>query len=102
MNKKRSKNNNKDQRRSKDTKWVRPKGYYCRYERERGGGDKRIRTKIKALLTLLNDTYELRSATGKRMISYLICLVDRVSRPLVPPARLVHRITPRLTALDVG
>ena len=67
MNKKRNKNknNSKDQRRSKDTKWVRPKGHYCRYERERGGEDKRICTRIKALLTLLNDTYELRSATWK-------------------------------------
>ena len=100
MNRKRNKNNSKDQRRSRDTKWVRPKGYYCRYERR--GEDKRIRTRIKALLTLLNDTYELRSATGKRMIPYLICLVDRVSRPLVSSARLVHRITPRFTALDVG
>ena len=27
MNKKRSKDNSKDQRRSKDAKWVRPKGY---------------------------------------------------------------------------
>ena len=42
MNKKHSKNNSKDQRRSKDTKWVRPKGYYCRYERERRGEGKRI------------------------------------------------------------
>ena len=45
MNKKHSKNNSKDQRRSKDTKWVRPKGYYCRYERERRGEGKRIRTR---------------------------------------------------------
>ena len=37
INKKHSKNNSKDQRRSKDTKWVRPKRYYCRYERERRG-----------------------------------------------------------------
>ena len=35
MNKKHNRNS-KDQRRSKDAKWVRPKGYYCRYERERG------------------------------------------------------------------
>ena len=77
MNKKHSKNNSKDQRRSKDTKWVRPKGYYCRYERERRGEGKRIRTRTKALLTLLNDIYEPRSATEKRTISYLACLVDK-------------------------
>ena len=38
MNKKHSKDNSKDQRRNRDAKWVRPKGYYCRYERERRGG----------------------------------------------------------------
>ena len=80
MNKKRSKNNSKDQRRSKDTKWVRPKGYYCRYERERRGEGKRIQIRTKALLTLLNDIYEPRSATEKRMISYLACLVDKEFR----------------------
>ena len=80
MNKKRSKDNSKDQRRSKDAKWVRPKGYYCRYERGRRGEGKRIRLRTKALLTLLNDIYEPRSATGKRMISYLACLVDKEFR----------------------
>ena len=35
MNKKHSRNNSKDQRRSRNAKWIRPKGYYCRYERER-------------------------------------------------------------------
>ena len=80
MNKKRSKNNSKDQRRSKDTKWIRPKGYYCRYERERRGEGKRIQIRTKALLTLLNDIYEPRSATEKRMISYLACLVDKEFR----------------------
>ena len=58
----------------------RSKGYYCRYERERRGEGKRIRTRTKALLTLLNDTYEPRSATEKRMISYLACLVDKEFR----------------------
>ena len=80
MNKKHSRNNSKDQGRSKDTKWIRPKGYYCRYERERRREGKRIRTRTKALLTLLNDIYEPRSATGKRMISYLACLVDKEFR----------------------
>ena len=81
MNKKHSKNNSKDQRRSKDTKWIRPKGYYCRYERERGGGEgKRIQIRAKVLLALLNDIYEPRSATEKRMISYLACLVDKEFR----------------------
>ena len=80
MNKKHSKSNSKDQRRSKDTRWVRPKGYYCRYERERRGEGKRIRTRTKALLTLLNDIYEPRSAIEKRMISYLACLVDKEFR----------------------
>ena len=77
MNKKRSKNNSRNHRRSRDAKWVRPKGYYCRYERERRGEGKRIHTRTKALLTLLNDIYEPRSATEKRMISYLACLVDK-------------------------
>ena len=45
MNKKHNRNNSKDQRRSRDTKWVRPKGYYCRYERERRGEGKRIHTR---------------------------------------------------------
>ena len=80
MNKKHSKNNSRDQRRSKDTKWIRPKGYYCRYERERRGEDKRIRTRANAPLTLLNDIYEPRSATEKRMILYLACLVDKEFR----------------------
>ena len=57
MNKKHNRNNSKDQRRSRDAKWVRPKGYYCRYERERRGEGKRIHTRTKALLTLLNDIY---------------------------------------------
>ena len=77
MNKKHSKNNSKDQRRSRYAKWIRPKGYYCRYERERRGEGKRIRTRTKALLTLLNDIYEPRSVTEKRTISYLACLVDK-------------------------
>ena len=76
MNKKHS----KDQRSSKDTKWIRPKGYYCRYERERRGEGKRIRTGTRALLTLLNDIYEPRSATEKHMIPYLACLVDKEFR----------------------
>ena len=80
MSKKHSKNNSRDQRRSKDTKWIRPKGYYCRYERERRGEDKRIRTRAKAPFTLPNDIYEPRSATEKRMISYLACLVDKEFR----------------------
>ena len=80
MSKKHSKNNSRDQRRSKDTKWIRPKGYYCRYERERRGEDKRIRTRANAPLTLLNDIYEPRSATEKRMILYLACLVDKEFR----------------------
>ena len=80
MNKKHSKNNSKDQRRSRDAKWIRPKGYYCRYERERRGEGKRIRTRTKALLTLLNDIYEPRSTTKKCMISYLACLVDKKFR----------------------
>ena len=79
MNKKHNRNS-KDQRRSKDAKWVRPKGYYCRYERERRGEGKRIHIRTKALLTLLNDIYEPRSATEKRMISYLACLVDKEFR----------------------
>ena len=33
--------------------------------------------RTKALLTLLNDIYEPRSATEKRTISYLACLVDK-------------------------
>ena len=80
MNKKHSRNNSKDQRRSRYAKWIRPKGYYCRYERERRGEGKRIRTRTKALLTLLNDIYEPRSAAEKRMISYLACLVDKEFR----------------------
>ena len=80
MNKKHSKNNSKDQRHSKDTKWIRLQGYYCRYERERRGESKRIQIRTKALLTLLNDIYEPRSATEKRMISYLACLVDKEFR----------------------
>ena len=80
MNKKHNRNNSKDQRRSKDTKWVRPKGYYCRYEKERRGEGKRIQIRTKALLTLLNNIYDPRSATEKRMISYLACLVDKEFR----------------------
>ena len=77
MNKKHSKNNSRDQRRSRDAKWGRPKGYYCRYERERRGEGKRIQIRTKALLTPLNDIYEPRPATEKRMISYMACLVDK-------------------------
>ena len=76
MNKKHSKN----QRRSKNTKWIRPKGYYCRYERERRGEGKRIQIRTKAPLALLNGIYEPRPATEKRMISYLACLVDKEFR----------------------
>ena len=80
MNKKHGKSNSKDQRRSKDTKWVRPKRYYCKYERERRGEGKRIQIRTKTLLTLLNDIYEPQSATEKRMISYLAYLVDKEFR----------------------
>ena len=80
MSKKHSKNNSKDQRCSKDTKWIRPKGYYCRYERERRGEGKRIQIRTKALLTLLSDICEPLSVTEKRMISYLTCLVDKEFR----------------------
>ena len=80
MNKKHSKNNSKDQRSGKGTKWIRPRGYYCRYERERREEGKRTRTRTKALLTLLNDIYEPQSATEKRMIPYLACLVDKEFR----------------------
>ena len=59
---------------------TRPKGYYCRYERERRGEGKRIQIKTKALLTLLNEIYKPRSATEKRVISYLACLVDKEFR----------------------
>ena len=49
--------------------------------KEEGGGEgKRIHTRTKALLTLLNDIYEPGSATGKRMITYLACLVDKEFR----------------------
>ena len=57
MNRKHGKSNSKDQRRSRDTKWVRPKRYYCKYERERRGEGKRIQIRTKTLLTLLNDIY---------------------------------------------
>ena len=77
MNKKHSKDSSKDQRRSRNTRWIRPRGYYCRYERERRGEGRRIQIRTKALLTLLNDIYEPRSATGRRVISYLACLVDK-------------------------
>ena len=66
-----SKKRSKDRKHNGNAKWIRPKGYYCRYEREKGKKAKELehtrpRTH-KAFLTLLSDIYEPRSATGKRM-----------------------------------
>ncbi len=75
------------------------KGYYCRYEREKRGESRRIRTRTKAPLTLLNDIYEPRSATERRMISYLACLVDKEFRGHSYRAHVSYRVTPGFTAL---
>ena len=98
MNGRRRKNNKDRKGKDWDAKRTQPEGYYRRYERERGGEGKRTRIRAKALLTLLNDIYEPRSATGKRMISYLACLVDKEFRGHSYRAHVSYRVTPGFTA----
>ena len=65
---------------------------------EKGGEKTNGFDSTKALLALLNDIYEPRSATGKRMISYLTCLVDKEFRGHSYRSHVSYRITPEFTA----
>ncbi len=79
--KRKAKNRDKKNRDKKNKKkWVRPKGYSKEYEIRRSGEGKRVSIGILSLITTLYEICKPESDKDRRMISYLICLMDKEFR----------------------
>ena len=80
MNSNRKKRKAKNRDKEDKKKWVRPKGYSKKYEMRRSGEGKRVSIGILALTTILYEICKPKSDKDRRMISYLICLMDKEFR----------------------
>ena len=74
--KKKAKNSDKENKK----KWVRPKDYSKKYEIRRSGEGKRVINSLRSLTATLYEICKPKSDKDRRMISYLICFVDKEFR----------------------